>query len=164
MPPRRRLSAAAHLSGGPLFADRPLVNGAGMAVRLSAMADNRSIRSGAKLLDFTEPFGPRYSCVLSYTGEDGWSGLCEGPRGFRSTVVGDTGEECCTVAWQRVEAHHGSEACELSYRYSDEAWEQASAEEAQDPEVRSRMLDCPLCNSAHPDHEHALRRSAAPLN
>jgi hypothetical protein len=28
-----------------------------------------------KLSDFTEPFGPRYSCALSYTDLDGWVGL-----------------------------------------------------------------------------------------
>jgi hypothetical protein len=46
-----------------------------------------------KLSDFTEPFGPRYSCALSYTDLDGWVGLCEGPRGFRCEVVGATAEE-----------------------------------------------------------------------
>jgi hypothetical protein len=32
-----------------------------------------------ELSDFTEPFGPRYSCALSYTDLDGWAGLCACP-------------------------------------------------------------------------------------
>jgi hypothetical protein len=117
-----------------------------------------------KLSDFTEPFGPRYSCALSYTEEDGWSGLCAGPRGFQCTLTGSTGEECCTLAWRHVSEHHGSEECELSYSYSREAWARACAEEAQDPKVRAEMLACPLCNAEHPERERALRRSSARLN
>lgn len=121
--------------------------------------------SGLKLSDFTEPrLGPSYSCTLSYTEEDGWSGLCTGPRGFQCTVTASTGEECCTAAWQRVEEHHGSEECVLSYNYTDEAWTQSYAEEAQDPKVRAKMMDCPLCNTEHPEHEHVLRRASAHLN
>jgi hypothetical protein len=68
-----------------------------------------------ELSDFTEPFGPRYSCALSYTDFDGWVGLCEGPRGFHCEVVGITGEECCEAALRRVVEHYGCEECELSY-------------------------------------------------
>lgn len=117
-----------------------------------------------KLSDFTEPFGPRYSCALSYADLDGWVGLCEGPRGFRREIVGDTAEECCEVAWRHVVEHHGSEECELSYKYTDEAWAKACAEDAQDPKVRAEMLACPLCNAEHPEHEHAVRRASAHLN
>ena len=71
---------------------------------------------------FTEPFGPRYSCSLSYADLDGWVGLCAGPREFHCKVVGTTAEECCEAASRRVLEYHGSEECELSYKYSDEAW------------------------------------------
>ncbi|HEY7893164.1 MAG TPA: hypothetical protein VIC05_13235 [Solirubrobacteraceae bacterium] len=117
-----------------------------------------------KLSDFTEPFGPRYSCALSYTALDGWVGLCAGPRGFHCEVVGATAEESCEVALRRVVEHHGSEECELSYEYSDEAWARACLEEAQSAEVRSERLACPLCNAEHPEHEHAVRRASAHLN
>jgi hypothetical protein len=117
-----------------------------------------------KLSDFTEPFGPRYLCALSYDDLDGWVGLCTGPRGFQCTITGATGKECCEAAWQRVVEHHGSEECELSYKYTDEAWAKASAEEAQDPQVRAEMLACLLCNTEHPEHEHAVRRATAHLN
>jgi hypothetical protein len=117
-----------------------------------------------ELSDFTEPFGPRYSCALSYTDLDGWVGLCEGPRGFRCEVVGATAEECCEAALRRVVEHHGSEECELSYEYSDEAWTRACLEEEQSAEVRSERLACPLCNAEHPEHEHAVRRASAHLN
>ena len=117
-----------------------------------------------KLSDFTEPFGPRYSCTLSYADLDGWVGLCEGPREFHCEVVGATAEECCEVAAQRVVEHHGSEECELSYEYSDEAWARACLEEEQSADVRSQRLACPLCNAEHPEHEHAVRRASAHLN
>jgi hypothetical protein len=117
-----------------------------------------------KLSDFIEPFGPRYFCALSYTDLDGWVGLCEGPRGFHCEVVGDTAEECCEVASRRVVQHHGSEECELSYKYSDGAWAQACSEDEQNAEVRAERLACPLCNTEHPDHEHAVRRASAHLN
>jgi len=117
-----------------------------------------------KLSDFTEPFGPRYSCALSYTDLDGWIGLCAGPRGFRCEIPGATAEECCEVAAQRVVEHHGSEECELSYEYSDEGWARACLEEAQSAEVRSEGLACPLCNAEYPEHEHAVRRANAHLN
>jgi hypothetical protein len=117
-----------------------------------------------ELSAFTEPFGPRYSCALSYTDLDGWLGLCEGPRGFHCEVVGATGEECCEVAWRHVVRHHGSEECELSYRYSDEAWAKACQEEEQSAEVRDERLACPLCNAEHPEHEHAMSRAGAHLN
>jgi|ERR1035441_7113492 hypothetical protein len=117
-----------------------------------------------KLSDFTEPFGPRYSCALSYTEEDGWSGLCAGPRGFQHTITGATAEECCEAAAERVFEHRGSIEYELSYKYTDTAWAKACAEEAQDPKVRAEMLACPLCNAEHPEHEHAVRRASAHLN
>jgi hypothetical protein len=117
-----------------------------------------------KLSGFTEPFGPRYVCALAYTEEGGWLGSCAGPRGFTCTVSGATAEECCEVALQRVVEHHGSEECELSYKYSDEAWAKACAEDAESPKARAEMLACPLCNGDHPEHEHAVRRATAPLN
>jgi len=117
-----------------------------------------------ELSDFTEPFGPRYSCALTYTDLDGWVGLCAGPRGFHCEVVGATGEECCEMASRRVVEHHGSEECELSYEYSDEAWARACAEDAQDPGVRAEMQACPLCNAEHPEHKRAIRRASARLN
>jgi hypothetical protein len=93
-----------------------------------------------KLSDFTEPFGPRYCCALSYTTADGWVGMCEGPQGFRREIVGATAEECCEVAWRRVVEHHGSEECELSYKYSDEAWVKACAEDEENAEIRADSL------------------------
>jgi hypothetical protein len=117
-----------------------------------------------ELSDFTEPFGPRYVCTLAHTEEDGWAGFCGGPRGFTCMVSGETAEECCTTAWERVCGHHGSEECELSYKYTDNAWAKACDEEAQDPRARAEMLACPLCNSEHPKHEHAVRRCSAHLN
>jgi hypothetical protein len=117
-----------------------------------------------ELSDFTEPFGPRYSCALSYTDLDGWVGLCEGPRGFHCEVVGTTAEECCEAAAKRVFEHRGSEEYELSYKYTDEAWTKACAEDAENPEIRAEMLACPLCNAEHPEHEHAVRRASAHLN
>jgi hypothetical protein len=101
--------------------------------------------------DLTQPFGPRYLCALSYDDVDGWVGLCTGPRGFQRTITGASAEECCEVAWQRVVAHHGSEECALSYKYTGEAWAKACAEEDQDPKVRAKMLACPLCNAEHPE-------------
>jgi hypothetical protein len=129
-----------------------------------AMNDHDRKPSNLKLSDFTEPFRARYSCALSYTEEDGWSGLCTGPRGFQCRVTAATGEECCSVAWQRVSEHHGSEECELFYKYTDDAWARACAEEEQDPKVRAQMLACPLCNAEHPEREQALRRATAHLN
>jgi len=117
-----------------------------------------------ELSDFTEPFGPRYSCALSYTDLDGWVGLCVGPRGFHCEVVDATGEECCEVASRRVVEHHGCEECELSYKYSDEAWARACLEEEQSAEVSSQRLACPLCNAGHSEHEPAVRRAGAHLN
>jgi hypothetical protein len=117
-----------------------------------------------KLSDFTAPFGPRYYCALSYTDLDGWVGLCTGPRGFHCAVDGVTAEECCEVASQRVVEHHGSEECELSYEYSDEAWVKACAEDEENAEIRAERLACPLCNAEHPDHKHAVRRATAPFN
>jgi hypothetical protein len=117
-----------------------------------------------ELSDFTEPFGPRYTCALSYTAAEGWIGSCTGPRGFHCEVVGATAEECCEVASWRVVEHHGSDECELSYKYTDEAWAKACAEDAQDPRVQAEMLACPLCNAEHPEHEHAIRRASAHLN
>jgi len=116
------------------------------------------------LAGFTEPFGPRYDCALTYTEEGGWLGSCVGPRGFTCTVSGETAEECCTAAWERVCGHHGSEECELSYKYTDDAWAKACAEDAESPEARAEMLACPLCNEDHPEHEHAVRRATAHLN
>ena len=121
-------------------------------------------RHDLELSDFTEPFGPRYSCALSYTDLDGWVGLCVGPRGFCCEIPGATAEECCEVAAQRVVEHHGSEECELSYEYIREAWAQAYAEDAQSAKVQAAELACPLCNEQHPEHEHALRRANARLN
>jgi hypothetical protein len=117
-----------------------------------------------ELSDFTEPFGPRYSCALSYTDLDGWIGLCTGPRGFRCEIVGATAEECCELAARRVVEHHGSEECELSYEYTSEAWAKACAEDTQSAKVRAGELACPLCNEEHPEHEHAVRRASAHLN
>jgi len=117
-----------------------------------------------KLSDFIEPFGPRYSCALSFTDLDGWVGLCAGPRGFHCEIVGATAEECGEVAWRHVVAHHGSEECELSYTYTDEAWVKACAEDAENAEVCSERLACPLCNAEHPEHAHAVRRASAHLN
>jgi hypothetical protein len=117
-----------------------------------------------ELSDFTEPFGPRYSCALSYTDLDGWIGLCTGPRGFRCEVVGATAAESCEAALARIVEHHGSEECELSYEYSDEAWARACSEEEQSAEAHSERLACPLCNAEHPEHEHAVRRAGAHLN
>jgi hypothetical protein len=117
-----------------------------------------------ELSDFTEPFGPRYSCSLSYTEQDGWSGLCTGPRGFQCTITDATAEECCETAAERVFEHRGSIGYELSYKYTDEAWARACAEDAQDPGVQAEMLACPLCNAEHPEHEHAVRRCSAHLN
>ena len=117
-----------------------------------------------KLSGFTEPFGPRYSCALAHTEEDGWVGSCAGPRGFHCAVSGETAEECCTAAWERVCGHHGSEECELSYKYTDDAWAKACAEDAESPKARAEMLACPLCNEDHPEHEHAVRRCSAHLN
>lgn len=127
------------------------------------MDDHDRKPSGLKLSDFTEPFGPRYSCVLSCT-ENAWSGLCVGPGGFQSTVNGATCEECCEAAAKLVFEHRGSEEYELSYQYTDDAWAKACAEELRDPKVRAEMLACPLCNSEHPEHEHAVRRASAHLN
>jgi len=117
-----------------------------------------------ELSDFTEPFGPRYSCALSHDDVNGWAGLCTGPRGFHCAVDGATAEECCEVAWRHVVCHHGSEECELSYKYTDEAWVKACAEDAENAEVRAEMLACPLCNPEHPEREHAIRRCSAHLN
>jgi hypothetical protein len=117
-----------------------------------------------KLSAFTEPFGPRYTCALSYAAAEGWVGSCTGPQGFHCEVVGATAEECCEVAWPRVVEHQGSEECELSYEYSDEAWVKACAEDAENAEIRSERLACPLCNAEHPEHEHAVRRASAHLN
>jgi hypothetical protein len=117
-----------------------------------------------ELSDFTEPFGPRYKCALSYTAADGWVGLCAGPRGFHCEVVGATAEECCETAAKRVFEHRGSIEYELSYKYTDEAWAKACAEDAQNPRVRAEMQACPLCNAEHPEHEHAVRRASAHLN
>jgi hypothetical protein len=117
-----------------------------------------------KLSGFTEPFGPRYSCALSHDDVNGWVGLCTGPRGFHCELVGATAEECCEVAWRRVVEHHGSEECELSYKYTGEAWVKACAEDEENAEIRAERLACPLCNAEHPEHEHAVRRATAPLN
>jgi hypothetical protein len=113
-----------------------------------------------KLSDFTEPFGPRYSCALSYDDVDGWVGQCAGPRGFHCVLAGETAEECCEAALQRVVEHHGSNECELSYKYTDEAWVKACEEDVDSPD----RLACPLCNAEHPEHEHAVRRATAHLN
>jgi hypothetical protein len=114
-----------------------------------------------KLSDFTEPFGPRYSCALTYTKADGWSGLCTGPRGFQCTITGATAEECCETAAKRVFEHRGSIEYELSYKYTDDAWAKACAEDAESPKARAEMLACPLCNEDHPEHEHAVRPRSA---
>lgn len=79
-------------------------------------------------------------------------------------ITGATCEQCCEIAWQRVLEHHGSEECELSYKYTDEAWAKACAEEAQDPRRREEASNCPLCNSEHPEREHVLRRASARFN
>jgi hypothetical protein len=117
-----------------------------------------------ELSDFTEPFGPRYVCALAHTEEDGWAGFCGGPRGFTCMVSGETAEECCETAAKRVFEHRGSIEYELSYKYTDEAWAKACAEDAQNPRVRAEMQACPLCNAEHPEHEHAVRRASAHLN
>lgn len=120
--------------------------------------------SGLRLSDFTEPFGPRYTCALSYTVQGGWSGLCTGPRGLRCTITGATAEECCESASERVLEHRGSIEYELSYKYSDEACVKACAEDMENPRARAVMQACPLCNAEHPEHEHAVRRATAHLN
>jgi hypothetical protein len=54
------------------------------------MPSERPRQHDLELSDFTEPFGPRYSCALSYTDLDGWVGLCVGPRGFLGFRVRQT--------------------------------------------------------------------------
>jgi hypothetical protein len=130
-----------------------------VVLQLTAM-QKRSV----ELTDFTEPFGPRYSCALSYADGDGWIGLCAGPRGFRCEITGATAEECCEAAARRVVEHHGSEGCELSYEYTREAWTKACAEEAQSAKAQAAEAACPLCNEQHPEHEHAVCRATAYLN